>query len=332
MTFSFRLATFNVENLDWSPSHEDEFDRRMATLAPVLNEISADVLCLQEVDAQKRGRHGDRRFVALDRLLARASYEHFHRATSMRPGADSPADIHNLAIISRWPIVERKQIFHDITPRWSWTPPGDTEAVEVAFDRPLLYARIALPDSAFLHVVNLHLRAPRAVPMPMASSSSSPSPLPSHGETPPSRAFAEGQFLAAMKREGQALEARLFVETIFDAEPDARIAVCGDFNSEEHDAPARILVGARDEDAPDKSPRMLAPLLERVEKRRRYSVIHNGRPALLDHIYASGALTRACSGVSIQNAGLPDEATAPDPILGSLHAPVVAMFRFANAV
>ena len=34
-----------------------------------------------------------------------------------------------------------------------------------------------------------------------------------------SRAWAEGQFVAAQKREGQALEARLFIERLFDNEP-----------------------------------------------------------------------------------------------------------------
>ena len=38
--------------------------------------------------------------------------------------------------------------------------------------------------------------------------------------------------MAAMKRSGQALEARLTVDAIFDAEPEALIAVAGDFNAE----------------------------------------------------------------------------------------------------
>jgi endonuclease/exonuclease/phosphatase family metal-dependent hydrolase len=317
MAFAFRLATFNIENLDWAPSREDEFEQRLAALAPILKALSADVLCLQEVDSQKRGHHGDRRFLALDRLFAGGPYESFHRVTSLRPGADAPSDVHNLAIVSRWPIVERRQLFHDIVKRWSWTPPGEAAALSLAFDRPLLYARIALADGAPLHVVNLHLRAPRAVP------------LPSHNEEAqqaPSRAFAEGQFLAAQKREAQALEARLFIEQIFDAEPEARIAICGDLNSEEHDAPARILAGAREEETPQSAPRMLTSLSGRVEADRRYSIIHKGRPALLDDIYASRALWRACVDVTILNAGLQDETTARDPILGSLHAPVCAAF------
>ena len=45
--------------------------------------------------------------------------------------------------------------------------------------------------------------------------------------------WAEGFFAAAIKRAGQALELRLAVERIFDAEPNAVIAVCGDFNAED---------------------------------------------------------------------------------------------------
>ena len=180
----------------------------------------------------------------------------------------------------------------------------------------LLYARIAAPDGAPLHIINLHLRAPRAVPLQEDGATGGGS----------SRSFVEGQFLAAQKREGQALEARLFVERLFDADPAARIVVCGDLNSREHDAPMRILRGARDEDTAETMPRILVPLAERVDEARRFSVVHGGRKILLDHILASPALAAACSSVVILNEGLQDEVTAQEPILGSLHAPVMASF------
>ena len=53
MSPPFRLATFNLENLDWSRTHEMEFVRRMAVLKLILNDLAADVICLQEVAAQK---------------------------------------------------------------------------------------------------------------------------------------------------------------------------------------------------------------------------------------------------------------------------------------
>lgn len=325
MVSAFRLATFNLENLDWSPRHDAEFERRLGVLKPLLNECAADVLCLQEVNAQRTAPHDERRFLALDRLFAGGPYENYHRATSVRPGAREPADVHNLVIASRWPIADQRQVFHEIVAKWSWTPPAEGRAasgpIEIAWDRPLLYARVSAPDGKPLHVVNLHLRAPRAVPLPGDGTATT-------GDA--SRAFVEGQFVAGQKREGQALEARLFVERLLDAAPDARIFVGGDLNSQEHDMPARLLRGARDEETPETSPRMLVSLAERVEAASRFSVVHGDRNILLDHVLASPSLARACSSVVIFNEGLQDEVTAQEPILGSLHAPIVASFDFSS--
>lgn len=315
---AFRLATFNLENLDWSAARPEAFARRAEALRPLLEALDADVLCLQEIDAQRTHKHGARRFIALDLLLAGTRYAEFHRAASVRPGGDAPADVHNLAILSRWPIRAGRQIYHDIVARWAWPPPRDSdgsqpEPVEIAWDRPLLYACVETPGG-LLHVVNLHLRAPRAVPVATARGVGS------------SRAQIEGQFVAALKREGQALEARLFAETLFDAAPDARIAICGDFNADEHDAPTRILRGGRDEG--EEAARALVALEARVAPERRFTVIHAGRPTLIDHILASRALTESWRETTIFNDGLEDEVYAKDPIVGSLHAPVVARFEF----
>ncbi|PPD43587.1 MAG: endonuclease [Methylocystis sp.] len=312
-----RVATFNLENLDWAASHQADFARRRAILLPLLEALRADVLCLQEIGAQKAHKHAPREYLALDRLLAGTPYAGFARATSVRPGGDAPADVHNLAILSRWPIREARQIHHELVPRWSWPPPrdGDTQPkpILIEWDRPLLYAAIELPSGALLHALNLHLRAPRPAPVPTARGEGS------------SKSQIEGQFVAAQKREGQALEARLFIETLFDSEPDARIAVCGDFNADEHDAPTRLLRGGDNE--LQQGPRALAPLEERVEAARRYTVLHAGRQKLIDHILASPALSSTWRESEILNGGLPDEVYAQEPILGSLHAPVAAAFE-----
>lgn len=313
-----RLATFNLENLDWAAAHPDAFARRRSALLPILERLDADVLCLQEIDAQKIHKRGARAYLALDRLVAGTPLAAFHRALSLAPGRDAPADVHNLAILSRWPIRASRQIHHDIVARWLWPPPRDGDAqpppIEIAWDRPTLYAAIEGPDGRLLHVVNLHLRAPRAVPVATARGLGS------------SRALIEGQFVAAQKREGQALEARLFVETRFDEEPGARIAICGDFNADAHDAPTRMLRGGHEDDAD--SPRDLIALEERVDAARRYTVIHAGRPKLIDHILASRALAAGWRETIILNDGLEDEVFAREPIDGSLHAPVMAAFSF----
>ena len=317
----FRLATFNLENLDWSATKADAFARRTAALRPLLEALDADILCLQEIHAQRIHKRGARQYIALERLLASTRYEAFHRATTVRPGADAPADVHNLAILSRWPMRARRQIHHDIVARWDWPPPLDadgsrSEPVAIVWDRPLLYASVELPDGPLLHIVNLHLRAPRALPVATARGLGS------------SRAQIEGQFVAALKREGQALEARLFTELLFDAEPEALIAVAGDFNADEHDAPTRLLRGGGDDGA--EGSRVLVPLEERVEPARRFTVIHAGRPTLIDHLLASPALTAAWRKTSILNEGLQDEVYAKQFIETSLHAPVVAEFQLTS--
>lgn len=309
-----RLATFNLENLEWSATRGRDFAARRAVLLPLLAALDADVLCLQEVGGQKPHKHAARDYLALDHLLGETPFAGFARVGSVRPGGAAPADVHNLVILSRWPIRASRQLHHDLVPRWSWTPPREGEVtpepVAIEWDRPLLYAAIQPPSGPLLHVLNLHLRAPRPAPVATARGEGS------------SKSQVEGQFVAAQKREGQALEARLFIETIFDAEPAARLAVCGDFNADEYDVPTRLLRGGDNER--QEGPRALAPLEDAVEPSRRYTVIHAGRPKLIDHILASKALSRACRETRIFNDGLQDEVFAQDPILGSLHAPIVA--------
>ncbi|HTO79836.1 MAG TPA: endonuclease/exonuclease/phosphatase family protein [Methylocystis sp.] len=317
MSEDFRLATFNLENLDWTAANDRPFERRIAALRPLLRELRADVLCLQEIAGRKSEPHGPRRLLALDRLIEETPYSAYFRASSTRPGAGVLADVHNLVILSRWPIVATRQFHHDLVARWRWSPLGEDSdelgSIEVAFDRPLLYAAIDLPAAGPLHLINLHLRAPRPVPLPGGFASS--------------RKRVEGLFLAAQKRERQALEARLCVENLFDADVGAAIALCGDLNVDEHDAASTILEANFNGGA-----RALEALETRVALARRYSVLHAGEPRLIDHILASASLARRCVGVEILNEGLQDEAFARDPIDGSLHAPVVASFRMRNSL
>ena len=152
MTADIRVATFNLENLDWSAARDEQFKRRVAALKPILHDLRPDILCLQEIGAQKATAHAQRSFIALDRLLAGGPFEAYSRATSTRPGSVLPADVHNLAILSRWPICEQRQIHHDIVPKLRWTPlhlsGAEFGSLEITFDRPLLYVRVCPPGYA----------------------------------------------------------------------------------------------------------------------------------------------------------------------------------------
>lgn len=327
MSLRLRLATFNLENLDVAPQDDAGFARRVAVLRPLLVRLDADVLCLQEVNAQKTSPKGPRRFMALDRLLADTPYAGFARAHSVAPAAGRPSDVHNLVTLSRWPIAESRQLFHDIVAGWRWQPPAvgqtPTPPIDIAWDRPLLYCRIAVPDDAPLHVLNLHLRAPRAAHLPAGKR---------RAAWRSTADWAEGLFVAIQKRAGQALEARLLVERLLDAEPNARLAVCGDFNADEHETPTRLLRAATDDTGDDAfASRALAALETRIAEARRFSVLHAGRKLMLDHILASPALAVRCVAVDILNDDLDDETTTAPTIAGSLHAPLVAGFDLAAA-
>lgn len=317
-----RIATFNLENLDLRLDEAAVFDRRAAVLRPQLERAAADVFCLQEVNAQKIDRHGPRTLAALDRLLAGSQYEKYHLAHTVRPKGTGPMDIHNLVILSERPILETRQVHHDLVPAWTWTPPPTSSAtsrpVKISWDRPVLYVRIDIGGDRPLHILNLHLRASRAAPI------SDRMVKGSHQST---SIWAEGFFLAAQKQIGQALEVRLLVDRLFEADPLANILVCGDMNAGEHEVPIRLLCAACDDTGmPDLEVRALVPLESQLPQALRYSVLHAGRPLMLDHLLASQAMARRCVGINVFNEELADEAYASKKVAGSLHAVLVADF------
>lgn len=318
-TAQWRLATFNLESLDARARDPLAFAERIDALRPILLKLDADVLCLQEVNAQGNGRRAPRDFRALDALLAGTEYASFARANSVHPDTGRPADVHNLVTLSRWPIVAHRQIFHDFLPVWRLPSPhgaADAAGLDVRFDRPVLIGRIEAPFGA-LHVFNLHLRAPRAALFAAVEGG---------GRWRSNAQWALGFHLAALKRQGQALETRLAADAIFEEEPDARIAICGDLNADSFETPTRILCGAPDEGEQDLNARALKALDGRVDPARRYTVIHDGRRVMLDHILASPALAGRCARVEIFNDGLADEAHTRGPVAGSLHGAVLAIF------
>ena len=335
-----RVATYNLESLDDRPDLDPPLAARIEALRPRLLRLSADVLCLQEVNGQHPPGGGPRRLLALDRLLAGTPYEGFHRAASSRvsgPVVPGPEDgaargadaVHNLVILSRAPILASKELRHHLVDPPNYRPatavPPLTAPQAVEWDRPILGAAIELAGGLAggrrLHVVDLHLRAPLAAPVPGQKQNS---------QTWNSVAgWAEGFFLATMKRAGQALETRLFIERIFDDEPDALIAVCGDFNAEERQNPLRTIRGeVGDTGNPALAPRALVPIERTLPESQRFSVVHGGRKQMLDHLLVSQALLAAYRHVEVHNEGLADELTDAGP--DSHHAPLVAEFELPD--
>ncbi|HET9149154.1 MAG TPA: endonuclease/exonuclease/phosphatase family protein [Alphaproteobacteria bacterium] len=324
-----RLATFNLENLG-DKKHGAPLAERVKALRPPLVRLDADVLCLQEIDAQPPpgagARAHPRSLRALDALLEGTPYVGFHRAATKNRERVDYADIHNVVLLSRWPLEGVHQIWHDLVPEPQWrsstADPPEQEPEPLVWDRPFLTAKAILPGGRALHLAGVHLRAPIAAPVP--GQKLGPSSWKSIG------GWAEGFVLSETKRAGQALEVRLWLDRLFAEEPDALAVVLGDFNAEEHHTPVEVILGREDNTGSGALAGSVMVAAERsVVGDRRFSVIHRGRRQMLDHILLSRALLGFYRGAEIHNEGLEDELVghASEKPPQSFHAPVVAEFH-----
>ncbi len=321
-----RIATFNVETLGEPESGGLSLEDRLSLLRPQLLRLRADILCLQEVDSQRSGEGRTRSLAALDRLLAGTPYANCQRLTTTSRSKGVVRDKHNLVVLSRFPLIVGRQVFHDmvapLTHRRAADPASRGEDVTIEWDRPFLHAVLDIGGAQPLHVINVHLRAPRAAWLPGGKTSA---------RTWRTMAgWAEGFFVAAVKRAGQALEVRLLVDAVFDGDAAAQIVVCGDFNADHAELPVRTIRGD-EEDAgnPHLAGRMLVPLERSLADSRRFTVVHHGRPQMLDHILVSRPLLAWYRGIEIHNEALGDEMITAHAVPGSpesFHAPVVATF------
>jgi len=315
-----RIATFNIENLD-AP-----IAPRAKVLRPALERLEADVLCLQEVHSQKRPNTSERTLAALDELLSGTPYAGYHRASTISERHGGAATTHNLVTLSRFAITQTRQVHHDLVPPVDLAfvtaePAG--EKLPVQFDRPFLVSEIDV-DGVSLHVINAHFRAPLASPVPGQKLG------PFHWKT--IGGWAEGYYVSSLKRTGQALELRLVVDEILARDDGANIVVAGDFNAEEYESALRIIIGAPENTGNTDLTHEALVLLDRaIASGRRFSVIHHGRPQMLDHMLASYALYGRFRSISVHNETLGDEAIGYAKGMeaaGSYHAPLVATFAF----
>lgn len=326
-----RLASFNLESLDDRPGLDPPLAARLAVLRPQLLRLRADILCLQEVHGQRPPGGGARRLLALERLLEGTDYASFHVVATHSAGAHEAqswvADVHNLVVLSRLPVLASHRLHHDRIPPLRYrpvtaSPPSPTER-ELRFDRAALHVTLGLPDGRKLQVINVHFRAPLAVPV-------------AGGKIGPfcwsrTDAWAEGFFMAGVLRAAQALEVRLLVDSLLDRDPEALIAVVGDMNAELDAVPLRILLAEPGDTGNGLlAPRALVPLDRHLPADRRFSVVHHGRRVMFDHMLVSRALLAALRDFDVHNETLEDEVEAQLAVAHateSYHAPLVATFE-----
>lgn len=321
-----RIATFNVDSLDYGPRAAVPLDERLPILRPQLERLRADILCLQEINAQHLAGQGARELLALDRLLEGTRYESYRRAASVPRNGAGFADVHNLVTLSRWPIGQSRSVRNTIVPALRYRPltaqPVAVEAEEVWFERPILLTDIEVSEGCAVTVINVHFRAPTAAPVAGQKESA-------HAWKSIA-GWAEGYTIAAWKRAAQALETRLMVDGVLDGDENRIVLVAGDFNAEDHETPLKIVAGAEEDTGNGLlAHRSLVVLDRTVSSDRRFSVLHHGRPMMLDHILASRSALAFLRSFEVHNETLADELITYGRVRhepGSPHAPVVAEF------
>jgi endonuclease/exonuclease/phosphatase family metal-dependent hydrolase len=311
---SLRIATFNLENLDDGPAIKPPLAERIQIMRPQLERVAADVLCLQEINGQ--GPAGARTLSALDQLLTLTTSGRLY-------------DQRNLVVLSRFPIISTQVIRDSSGPRPSYqmatASPPDTTSTPLDWERPMLYVQLDLGDGRSLHVINVHFKSKLATSVPGQKVDSYTWKTVS--------AWAEGSFISTMKRVGQALQARMLTDSIFDTHGlDSMIVIAGDFNTDQEEVAFKAICGPVEETGnPAHTARVMIPCEKNIPDSSRYSLIHLGRGVMLDHIFASRPLLSHFRGAEIHNEVLPDESGAfrsDTQFPESDHAPVVAVFDF----
>jgi endonuclease/exonuclease/phosphatase family metal-dependent hydrolase len=325
-----RIVTFNLENLDDKPDQEPTLTERIALMRPQLLRVNADILCLQEVNGQEELGQ-PRRLLGLAKLLANTPYAGYHQVSTMTVDGAQVYDERNLVILSRFEILEHHQYLNDFAsaPRYRkvTAKPEESEAKEVLWERPILHAKIQLDNARILNLINVHLKSKLPTDISGQKADNFTWRTPS--------GWAEGFFLSSMKRVGQALETRILIDSLFDADEDALIVVCGDFNADLDDVPVETIRGDVENTGNDKlAKRVMVPCERTIPEPSRFSLLHHGKGEMIDHLLISRSLLAHYRASEIHNELLHDESVAfgtdvkfPE----SDHAPVIATFELPDS-
>jgi endonuclease/exonuclease/phosphatase family metal-dependent hydrolase len=322
---TLRIATFNLENFDEpTDDREPTLVERIAVMRPQLLRLRADILCLQEIHGQERAGQ-PRQLLALEALLEGTPYADFHRASTLLKNSPDVYDQRNLVILSRFPLSDRRQIkeekFSPLYKLITAQPPA-TEAKAIRWERPILYAKTEV-EGKTLHLINLHLKSkiPADIPGQKLDAYTFRS----------ASAWAEGSFISAMMRLGQATEVRSLIDEIFDQDANALIVVAGDFNATADEVSLQAIRGdVENHNNPALIGRVIVPCEQSVPESSRYSLIHHGKGEMIDHILVSRPLLSLYDHTEIHNEILHDESRAfalDKKFPESDHAPIVATFE-----
>jgi endonuclease/exonuclease/phosphatase family metal-dependent hydrolase len=271
MTWS--IATFNVMNL-LEPTEAPHAGQEGSTLAPadsrierlarVLADCGADVVAMQEIGSARLA-------AALLAAVPGAAYSEPVIGTPDRRGI-------RCAIASRLPLLGARVHTADALslPAVIATDPTPF-AAPIPLRRGVVHVVIDAPGAGPVHLIAPHFKSNRGAPRHDADGREVPATT--------ARARAEEVLRSCVWRTAEALFVRELVDAaLSDTAHPAEVVVAGDLN----DVPgSAALVALRSEGA---GAGELFDCAGIVPAERRFSVVHDGMPAQIDHVLATRGL------------------------------------------
>lgn len=311
----FSLATFNVKNLldpDGDPAAAPTaamWPAKMAWIAGVLAACDADVVGLQEI-----GSAGLLQQV-LDRPEIRGRY------TTPVMGTTDARGI-GCALVSRLPILATK-VHAAAAIAFPAFREGDPPpyGARIPLRRGIVQARVQAGGIGAVDVFVAHFKSSRPV---RAKDAAGADIAPRSA-----RERSEGVVRSAVWRTAEALHVRGLVDATLaaSASPGMHLAVVGDFNDVLDSIAVRAL-RSEGEGA-------LLDCAASVPSERRFTTLHNGQRAQIDHVLATAGLHARVERAIIRNEDLREHAPPPvgesdklpeAPTVDSDHAPLVVRF------
>jgi len=292
--FLFDEGSYNYSGTMWSHS-KDYVDARVNYFAKLFSEIDADVLFLQELGSEN----------VLKRIIARSGIQYSYFIATPDKNNVGNAVLYKSASC-RCESVEATSSFPVMVE-------GDPDVIGPRLWSRRHFVRLETTyNENPLYLFGLHLKA--RFPVRLKNSKKIDYPITTQLEAADS--LIRSEIFTFM----QARRMREELDILLAKNPNAQIAVMGDFNAVHRDTAFRIVQGEL-----ETIDGMLTSLDGRASLEQRYSFIGSHGRKLIDHILVSKSLEPAVQDFEILNETLKQHSNVPpDPaFIESDHAPLV---------
>jgi endonuclease/exonuclease/phosphatase family metal-dependent hydrolase len=298
------IATYNLLDLfDPEAGVEDaarNFERKLDFLAAKLRKLDSDVVGLQEVGSEE----------ALRRLVERTAMPYVRIL-----GTPDKRGI-RCALLSRLPIVSADIHTADELPFPVFVE-GDAPPFRdrLPLRRGLVHVQVQVPGLGRpVHVLVVHFKSGRGSPIKNAAGDVI-EPLTAH-------AAMEGVVRSLISRAAEALFVRKLVDDLCALEPEAAVAVVGDFNDVYGSIVLRVVKAF--------GPTELFDAAGAIPRESRHTLVHFGVPRAIDHVLVTAPLFARLTSAEVLNEDLRDHDTLRKEgatlFHDSDHAPLVTRF------